>query len=548
MRSWLALALVLAAPVPVAGEETLRTHALGGLRADVVALIATGGDGGAFRTSVLAVPRPGGGERVGVDLWVEVEGAGLLGEVEEGTLRPELYVYAIREDGAVGGYLSLVVRVDLGEHGAALRAGGLTFCERLELSPGRYQLRTLVREPRSQRFALRTVPLAVPGEKGETLPPPPSADEPGTVRIRALSKDLQEALPPAPDLGLADERRRFAKRRREVADAYRQVIERLARGGVEAAVDALALLEEEAAASVGTSAAGNLLAAAEGDVVAGLSKHGPEVLLPLFVLHLLAHEQYLAASRPALAAYARARLRALSRLYREETRKEDEPSRSLMAKGLALYGDSLVLLGMQRAGRSAFEDALTIDGRNAPALLGMARAHERRGEYGEAASVLERLLAERPESEEGRLRLALCRVRLGLADDALPLLRALIDRGREPWIVVLAYEELARIYIDRERFLEAVRLLEEAVGRHPDAERLYFELAYATERGGDRRGADVVLARAPRTKAPTPRYNYGRGSQDGHEEIRRELRGASLARLALLQQALAAEGDAGNGL
>lgn len=539
MRPWLALALTLAAPLPLAGQETLRAHALGGLRADVVALIATGRDGGAFPAAVTAAPRPGGGERVPVDLWVEADGAGLLGDLEEGTLRPEFYVYAIREDGVVGGYLSLAVRVGLAEHGAALRAGHLKLYGRLELVPGRYELRAVVREPRSQRFALRTLPLAVAG--AEDAPVPPSSDDPGTVWIlpEAVKEDTGLALPPVPEI--SDERRRFAKRRREVSDAYREVIERLATSGVEVAVGGLVRLEEEAAASVRTSAGGNLLSAAEGDVIARLSEHGAEVLLPIFVLHLEAYERYVETSRPALAAYARGRLRTLSRLYRDVARREDEPSRALMAEGMALFGDSLVLSGMHSAGRSIFEDALEIDGRNASALVGLARAHERLGEYGEAASVLERLLAERPESEEGRLRLAVCRVRMDLADAAEPLLRALIDRGREPWIVVLAYEELARIYLDRGRFQDAVRLLEEAVGRHPSAERLYLALAYAKERGGDRRGGDGVLAGAARTKAPTPRYTYGRSFQEGREEIRRQLRGASLARLALLQRALAAE-------
>ncbi len=650
----------------------LQARALGGLRADVVALIATGGDGGAFPAAVIAVPRPGTGQRVAVDLWVEVEGAGLLGEPGEEipeTLRPEFYVYAIGEDGGVSGYLSQTVRIDLAEHAEALLAGGLKLKGRLELAPGRYELRTLVREPRSQRFVLRILPLVVPGTKGAPVVLSPVFADSGTAWIQVRSEDgknagqedtglvpaafVPAALPvlatgreaavaltvcghsgtprllarlvdaagtTAADLALRVAGRerttlqceridgRFelggvaagnylfeaslagaekalttlqvyvpgsgigqfiergaglqvapsslagvmylevqtrrggcGTRRQEVSAAYRKVIERLARSGFEAAVDRLVRLEEKAAGSVKTNAAGNLLAKAEGDVIARLAKHDPEVLLPLLVLHLEAHERYLADSQTALVAYARGRLRSLCRLYREKTKKQEESSRVLMAEGMALFGDSVVLMGMYAAARSVFEDALKLDEHNTSALVGMARTYERLGQYGEAASVLERLLDRRPQSDEARLRLALCRVRMDLAADAIPLLRQLIDRAREPWLVVLAYQELARIYLDRERFQAAVRLLEEAVGRQPSAERLYLALAYALERGGDRRGADDVLARAPRRKTATPRYTYGRRSRGDREESRRELLGASLARLPILQQALAAE-------
>jgi hypothetical protein len=86
----------------------------------------------------------------------------------------------------------------------------------------------------------------------------------------------------------------------------------------------------------------------------------------------------------------------------------------------------------------------------------------------------------------------------------------------------------------------AVSLLEESVQRYPSAERLYLALAYARDRGCDRRGADDALARAPRRETETPRLTYGRRSEENREDVRTELVSAGLARLAVLQQALAA--------
>lgn len=666
MRLWLASALSLAAPIVLAGQgpqpAILEANDLGGLRADVVALLATGTEGGAFRAAVIAVPRPGPARRVPVDVWVEVEGAGLLGDFEEecpNSLWPELYVYAIRADGGVEDYLSQTVSIDLAELGETLLAGGLKFQARLDLTPGNYNLRVLVREPRSQRFVLRILPLVVPGTKGPPVLLAPVFADPGTEWIRVRGGAELEEVSPEPaalpvlktdreaavsltvcghsgmprllarlldgagktvaepalrvagrqrtslrcertdarfdlegvatgnyffeaslagtesastahqvyvsagntevlawtgfgrrlapsseaDLTLGGENARRAQRRREISAAYRKSIERLAQGGVTPALDGLAALEERAAGSVEAEVAGKLLGAAEGEVLTRLAKHDPEALIPILVLLLEAHERYLARSQTALAAFTRERLRDLGRLYREKTARRKESSRDLVAKGLALLGDSVMLTGMATVARSVYEDVLALDEHNASALIGMARTYERLGDYSAASGVLERLLTALPDDDEARLRMALCHARMDLADDAAVRLRHLIDHGKEPWVVVLAYQELARIYLDRRRFQAAAALLEESVRRYPSAERLYLALAYARDRGGDRRGADDALERAPHPKAETPRFTYGRRSQENREDVRAELMSAGLARLAVLQAALSATGE-----
>lgn len=194
----------------------LRARALRGLPTSVAALIVSGDPGGEIVLSSLAVPlgplepaepgRTGEGDGDGprhhvVALVVEVDGPSLLGTETGGsdgeTAEIQLFAYALTPEGGVAGFLGQSVTLDLDTLGEPVYAGGLKILARLELPPGRYQLRVLVQEPESRRHGLRLLPLEVPGEE-PTLSAPLAAEPPAPwVRVA-------EPGAPAPGSGLAE--------------------------------------------------------------------------------------------------------------------------------------------------------------------------------------------------------------------------------------------------------------------------------------------------------------------------------------------------------
>ncbi|RMH23519.1 MAG: hypothetical protein D6696_00195, partial [Acidobacteria bacterium] len=193
------LALALGTTAGAQPLAEVRWRPLSGLRADVANLILAGRAGGAFRMAALAAPRARADGTGSVELWVEIDGAGLLGEPPaEARLTVELYAYALA-DGAVAGFLARSVRLDLEQLGAALYDGGLKLGGELALEPGSYELRVLAREPRSQRFALRVLPLVVPEPTpaAPLLLPPRFADPAAGWIVARDGRDDGDEAPPA---------------------------------------------------------------------------------------------------------------------------------------------------------------------------------------------------------------------------------------------------------------------------------------------------------------------------------------------------------------
>jgi tetratricopeptide (TPR) repeat protein len=167
---------LLAAPVSARGAPEMR--ALHGPRGDIAALLLGGRDGGSLRVAAAAFAdcAPRRAADPNATFWVELEAQSLLeavrsaGELEPGaSIRIELYAYAMTRSGEIAASLAEWVRLDVGELEAQLPGGGAKLPARFVLAPGEYQLRVLVREPRSQRFALRILgleTLAAGGDAG----------------------------------------------------------------------------------------------------------------------------------------------------------------------------------------------------------------------------------------------------------------------------------------------------------------------------------------------------------------------------------------------
>ncbi len=155
--------LDLFADSPFAVGTVLRGHTLRGLTGEVAGLILKSEQGGDFAFEVFATALRALDEgKVFVPVFVELDGAGFLENNQAETARVEVYAYALGADQAVAGYLAEAFAVNVRELGEAVWQRGLKYYGHLELPPGSYELRVLVRNFQSKAAALRKSALEVP--------------------------------------------------------------------------------------------------------------------------------------------------------------------------------------------------------------------------------------------------------------------------------------------------------------------------------------------------------------------------------------------------
>jgi VWFA-related protein len=160
------------APEPYAQQEGLKR------RFGTAERVLSGDEGGDIAASLLsaAFPMPGGA-RSYVPVLLEVDGPSLLAGLQQDTAPTEIYGYAIGEDGAVADFFTQLLSLDVTKVGEALRRTGFKFWGHLELPPGSYSLRVMVRNGATGASAVRVASVEVP-EGSESLLLPPFVPEP----------------------------------------------------------------------------------------------------------------------------------------------------------------------------------------------------------------------------------------------------------------------------------------------------------------------------------------------------------------------------------
>jgi VWFA-related protein len=199
--------------------------------------VVGGSDSGAVRTALLvaafrqaggappppagAAPASGGGDPGGagnaggagsggsqaasdkayVPVLIEADGPTLLEGSVGAALPTEIYAYAIDSAGAIQDFFSQSLRFDLAKAAPALRSGGLKFYGHLDLPPGEYNVRVLVRNGATGAYGLRSQPLVVPafGEPAAVLLQPFFPEAPGRwVMVKEAPRSKQQESPPYP--------------------------------------------------------------------------------------------------------------------------------------------------------------------------------------------------------------------------------------------------------------------------------------------------------------------------------------------------------------
>jgi hypothetical protein len=145
--------------------------------------VMSGEESDAIGTAVLAVPFQGG-EKAYVPVLIGVDGTSLLAGNQPPNLRVEIYAYALDGEGAVHDFFTQTVGLDLTKAGSSVRQSGLEFFGHLDLLPGDYSLRVLVRNGATGVSGLKVASVHVPAfGSGEAILLPPLVPAPGQALL-----------------------------------------------------------------------------------------------------------------------------------------------------------------------------------------------------------------------------------------------------------------------------------------------------------------------------------------------------------------------------
>lgn len=137
--------------------------------------------------SVLATPFRSTPERAYVPVIIEIPGRTLLAGHRGDKLKVEFFTYASDSMEQMQDFFSQMVTLDLAKGRAALEKTGIKYYGHLDLPPGKYRLRVLVRNAETGRTGIESVPVSVPSyEEAQSvlLPPFFMEDRQGWVMVR----------------------------------------------------------------------------------------------------------------------------------------------------------------------------------------------------------------------------------------------------------------------------------------------------------------------------------------------------------------------------
>lgn len=161
--------------------------------------VVSGQEGGPVGLAVLAAPFKVPGDKAYVPVVVEIDGASLLAGHQGTDLPAEIYVYAMDGQGAVKDFFTQTMRLDLAKVGEPIRKTGIKLFGDLDLTPGAYSVRVLVRNGQTGAAGMRVVSLEVPAfSQAAPVLLPPFFPEPAGRWLMAREIKVQEGKVPYP--------------------------------------------------------------------------------------------------------------------------------------------------------------------------------------------------------------------------------------------------------------------------------------------------------------------------------------------------------------
>jgi hypothetical protein len=144
------------------------------------------------RVHALAAPFRATAERAYVPVVLEIDGKSLLTGHIEDVLDTEIYAYASDARGEMRDFFTQRVRVDLAKARRILDSSGLKYYGHLDLPPGEYRLRVLVRDAQTGRTGVESLPLSIPtyaSAQPFLLPPLFMSTQGGWMMVREKEED-----------------------------------------------------------------------------------------------------------------------------------------------------------------------------------------------------------------------------------------------------------------------------------------------------------------------------------------------------------------------
>jgi len=146
--------------------------------------------------NILAAPFRTGGGQAYVPVITEIDGEGLLVGHETSILPVEIYAYATDAAGQMQDFFAQVLTVNVGGQRDLFAAGGLKYYGHMDLVPGNYTVRVLIRNSETGRAGIQVVDLEIPqfGEGEPVLLPPFVADRGGEWHLVREKGDYQGSV------------------------------------------------------------------------------------------------------------------------------------------------------------------------------------------------------------------------------------------------------------------------------------------------------------------------------------------------------------------
>jgi tetratricopeptide (TPR) repeat protein len=323
-------------------------------------------------------------------------------------------------------------------------------------------------------------------------------------------------------------------------DGYAAVLSTLANGGVAEARTDLYRLSDKVRREQGAAGL-TVLERVQLDLAGELADRDPEALAPILMLHHWLYRE--ARHRKVHLLSTHARNTTIKLVDLSLAKNATDEGRQRAARVLASLGGEIQSSGLTGFSQRLFRRVVSIDSGNETALLAMAVNYERFGEYGEAIYYLEQLVEAHPENGQGRLRLAIDLLREGKPKASRRHLRKIIEgKHHSDWVLSLAYQELARLYLDGNRLQEAEKVLNEAIERLPGDEKLYIQLAFVydarQEPWNSLRTLDRMGTRVGRAGGESARHRFTHWPSENLGETRRALRAEAEGQIPRLRGAL----------
>ncbi|MDQ6802726.1 MAG: VWA domain-containing protein [Acidobacteriota bacterium] len=143
----------------------------------------------------LSAAFPGSGKNAQVPVILEINGSDLTKDVRGNAANVEIFIYAFDSDGIVRDRLYQRLGLDLKKVGDKLRATGIKYYGTLSLPPGRYAVKSLIREIDTERRGFGRTDITVPETStSASLQPVPIDDQANWILVKG-SRDAKAAYP-----------------------------------------------------------------------------------------------------------------------------------------------------------------------------------------------------------------------------------------------------------------------------------------------------------------------------------------------------------------